>query len=357
MAFNAILPNFWTSRTGRRINAEKDTAILATYLIAGPQAHISGLYRCPAAFMAHETSLSMSEVGAALKKLSELDFALFDPDTDTVLVLNMVAYQQNSRIPNTRKHIAKHYQATDPGPLKTKFYEMYGNLFNLAPPSKPHLEPERASDPTSIDVGEGWDETVEIGTLNKNCTTKHSLEYIDLRSTPTPTPTPHPSARVTEPLANPNGTVSMFSNPRVNPDKTEDDLRELYAHHAMRYAEYRESRGKPLLKTRPYSLVGGPADQIRLKLQAGLAVEDGKRLIDGLFRSPFHLGETKASRTPQLAIEYAFRENNFEKFTECADGLETEKSEFDASTLPDLDAYKAGSVSGVVSNLAAGMGF
>lgn len=90
--------SFWTGSTGRSIRAlpaaeRKDTRILAAYLATGPHAEVCGLYYLPVETMALETGLMQGEVERALRRLIEMGYCQYDPDTAHVWVIEMAAWQ------------------------------------------------------------------------------------------------------------------------------------------------------------------------------------------------------------------------------------------------------------------------
>lgn len=131
---------FWTGKTGKEIKKlGQSCQLLASYLQSNPHSNRLGLYYLPLPFLCHELA-GFDEEGAskALRSLSEVDFAHYDPETEHVFVVNMAYYQndlepgevldpKDKRVPGIKRMLATMPKT----PLKERFFETYKEAFHL----------------------------------------------------------------------------------------------------------------------------------------------------------------------------------------------------------------------------------
>lgn len=147
--YGKVAPSFWTRGTGKRLRGKPDAQVLALYLATCPAANVIGIFYVPLATMAHETGLSPERVGAAMTLLRDLDFAIYDDDTETVWIPTLATYQvAESLEPGDKRRIGlvrAELKRLGKHPFLRLFWERYGAAYNLGPcPSAPMaaIEPE-----------------------------------------------------------------------------------------------------------------------------------------------------------------------------------------------------------------------
>jgi hypothetical protein len=133
-----VKPAIWNGKTGRAITRRgKDCRILADYVVTCPHANLIGLYYLPIPTMAHETGLTVDEVGAALSALEDLAFAAYDADAEVIWVANMAKYQLNWRGTGLTegdkraKAAAREYRECPDNIFVGPFFERYGQALHL----------------------------------------------------------------------------------------------------------------------------------------------------------------------------------------------------------------------------------
>lgn len=100
-----------------------DARLLFVYLIANPHSHVSGLYWCPTAYMAHESGLSPERVEAALTALGDL--VKYDAEREVVWVVNMAAKQCASS--KVWQGCASHVKTLHGSPLISEWASRYAD--------------------------------------------------------------------------------------------------------------------------------------------------------------------------------------------------------------------------------------
>lgn len=80
---------------------------------------------------------------------------------------------------------------------------------------------------------------------------------------------------------------------------------------------YVDAKKKALPDSRPGALSDKDRRAINAKLRAGESLDDLKLCVEGLFLSPFHLGENDR-KTKYLALEHALRDKNRDQFIQLA---------------------------------------
>jgi hypothetical protein len=135
--YSKISPLFWIGETGRRLREDGATQRLALYLLSGPNAHMIGLYYLPLATMAEETGLSKRACERALHRLAELGFAQWDPNTQTVFVVEMASHQIGEPLSpkdNQCKGIERAWSVMKHSPFYRAFHTRYAASYHLPKP-------------------------------------------------------------------------------------------------------------------------------------------------------------------------------------------------------------------------------
>lgn len=148
---------FWTGKTGKALRQFGLAAqVLALYLRTCSNANMIGLYRTSPEMMAFETGLSVNKVLKALQQFSQIDFAHYDSETETVWVTDMASVELGERLGrHDKRHVAamKHWWDAVDSPYFLPFYKRYGAAFQMPqPPSSVLLERHKRSiDAPSVD--------------------------------------------------------------------------------------------------------------------------------------------------------------------------------------------------------------
>lgn len=149
--YSKVLPSFWTGRTGRQIRRLSDpwTTTIAVYLITSPHANAIGLYHLPIAYVCADTGSPLEGAWKALRSLSEVGFAHYDEDTETVWVPEMARHQLGDALKpgdNRRAWVAKEAAGMEKRPFYADFLAKYADAYGLE--RKPLGSPlEAPSDP------------------------------------------------------------------------------------------------------------------------------------------------------------------------------------------------------------------
>lgn len=155
--YSKIAPQFYTGTTGKKIRECADTQSVAVYLLAGPHANMIGLYYLPMPTLCHETGLSarytpskplrspfgdpsephLSPIEVAqkiLQSLAKLDFAHYDPESETFWVPEMARFQigdhlepKDKRIAGVRNELMRYRNS----PFVKDFCARYGSSYGL----------------------------------------------------------------------------------------------------------------------------------------------------------------------------------------------------------------------------------
>lgn len=89
-----IAETFWTGETGRRLRSHRaEFRELAMLLLTGPGRNQYGLFYKTVRSMAEETGRTEGVIRQGLMVLAELEFAVLDPITDFVWVIEAAAFQ------------------------------------------------------------------------------------------------------------------------------------------------------------------------------------------------------------------------------------------------------------------------
>lgn len=152
--FAKVGPTFWVGETGRALRKlGRDTQLVALYLITAPDSNLTGVYHLALPTLAHHTGLPVKGASEGLpspsrgvveilRDLSEVGFAHYDPESETVWVVEMAARQLGDTL-STRdnRHVAvlRELEAHRKCRFYNDFRAKYGERFNLPAeaPSKP----------------------------------------------------------------------------------------------------------------------------------------------------------------------------------------------------------------------------
>lgn len=158
--YATIRPTFWTGDTGRAVRAAgRDAQVLALYLLSSPSSNMIGLYYLPIPTLCHETGLSPQGASKALARLSEAQFARFDPVSEHVFVLEMARYQIGESLVIKDKRTAgviNAWQAMIKSPFYLDFWHRYRNAYHLPTPQN--------SGAPGKGLGRGFDAPTKPGT-------------------------------------------------------------------------------------------------------------------------------------------------------------------------------------------------
>lgn len=199
--FAQVRPGFWHGTTGRQIRRlGLECQVLALYLISGPGAHALGLYYLPLPTVAHETGLTIEQVRSGIAKLCEIEFCVFDDESEVVFVLNMARFQIGERLERKDNNVTwvwREMEKLRALPFFDRLLEMYGERYQVADyfrsdgSSKPlrsietetgDLETERN---TEIQNGNGHTNGEGVTRVNPVGTRKAALQVVE-REGPSP---------------------------------------------------------------------------------------------------------------------------------------------------------------------------
>jgi hypothetical protein len=163
-----VTPQFWTGDTGKFLKAAgPETQVLALYLLTCPSSNMLGLYYLPMPTLCHETGLSAEGASKALRRVSEGEFAHYDPSSEVVWVVEMARFQIADKLKsddNRCKGIAKELEQYRKTPFYLPFHGRYGKAFHLPEPeiseapSKPLASPLQAPSKPGTGTGAGTGE-------------------------------------------------------------------------------------------------------------------------------------------------------------------------------------------------------
>lgn len=133
--YSAVVPTFWTGKTGREIRAlGPECQVVALYLLTSPHSNMIGLYYLPKLFISHETGMTIEGASKALRSLSEVHFCTYDDDSETVFVHEMARYQigaelvaSDKRVKGVENELKKFHN----NPLLNDFLRRYAEAYHL----------------------------------------------------------------------------------------------------------------------------------------------------------------------------------------------------------------------------------
>lgn len=91
--YGKVAGTFWTRGSGKELRGDRDSQVLALYLMTAPASSMIGLYHIALPTMAHETGLSIEGASKALQRLSELGIAYYDDGDELVWIPRMPFWQ------------------------------------------------------------------------------------------------------------------------------------------------------------------------------------------------------------------------------------------------------------------------
>ncbi|HEY1956719.1 MAG TPA: hypothetical protein VGH28_13960 [Polyangiaceae bacterium] len=247
--------------------------MLATYLMTSPHANMIGLYYLPLVTITHETGLSERTVRAALAVLAspEIDIAHYDADADLVWLPAMASYQ-----------IAPELKAGDKrrgGPIVAEaskvgahrftraFWDRYGVAFGLGAYAYP--TPEQGPSHAPSHAPPKGDEA-QSGRAGEEQAQEQEQEQ--------------EQAQVSD--AKPSGGSDV-------------------ARRVFRY--YAEQRAFHLGARSTVQVTDARLKLVRARLKEGFSEDDLLRAVDGLFATPWNMGENDR-HTKYVDVEHVFRE-------------------------------------------------
>ena len=130
-----IIPRLWTGKTGRAIRESgRDVQVLAFYLMTCPSSNMIGLYYLPLPTILHEMGIDNEGACKALRRVEEIDFALYSFDEEVVWVKEMARYQIGEELSakdNRCKGVAREVAQFSKCCYYTNFLKRYGHPFHL----------------------------------------------------------------------------------------------------------------------------------------------------------------------------------------------------------------------------------
>lgn len=141
-----VSPRFWTGETGKQIRElGSEAQCLALYLLTCPSSNMIGLYYLPMPILCHELGISREGASKGLLALSSVNYAHYDPLTETVFVPKMSMHQlsiRNGDSMNERdkrlSSIHKQLETYAKSPFAKDFLKLYKDVFHI-PEKLQHL--------------------------------------------------------------------------------------------------------------------------------------------------------------------------------------------------------------------------
>lgn len=122
--YRAIHETFWTDPALRAVGHEARN--LFAFLVTGPGAHISGVYRLTFATLADDFMVSIDKAKKLLDKLIDAGFVSYDFDRSIVWVHNM--YRHQPKGPNHKRSVEQQLTKLHGSHLADLFCEYYSDL-------------------------------------------------------------------------------------------------------------------------------------------------------------------------------------------------------------------------------------
>lgn len=138
--FAKFSPQFWRGSLNKKIkHCDFAAKTLAFYLMTCPNSNMIGFYYLPLSLMAHEIGTTFEVVSKALASLIDIDFCVYDEETDYVWVYEMALTQVGTALKpkdNKVKHVNALFESLPEIAFVNDFYKKYGDILQLSP-SKP----------------------------------------------------------------------------------------------------------------------------------------------------------------------------------------------------------------------------
>ena len=135
--YAVVSPKFWTGKTGKRIRAAgRDTQVVALYLITAPSSNLIGLYYLALPTLCHEVGITLQGARKALRSLSEVGFAFYDGDSETVFVPEMARFQTGESLQpkdNRIKAVIEKLAEARSSRFAKDFHDKYVTVYHLPP--------------------------------------------------------------------------------------------------------------------------------------------------------------------------------------------------------------------------------
>lgn len=132
--YGAVSPLFWTGKTGKKLRDDRDSQVVALYLMTNPHSHQTGLYYLPLMYLAHEVGIPLEGARKALFTLSEDGFCRYDEVSEWIWVCEMAAWQIGTSLKETDKRVLGVQQFLESVPALSfirDFTERYRADFHL----------------------------------------------------------------------------------------------------------------------------------------------------------------------------------------------------------------------------------
>lgn len=132
--YGIVSPRFWIGETGKLLRKDKDSQLIALYLMTSPHSNMIGVYQCPITYIAEETGTPFKGASKALRRLLEVGFCERDERLDTIFVKTMVEWQIGSTLDikdNRVKSMKREVENIISARLKQRFLEVHGLRYHL----------------------------------------------------------------------------------------------------------------------------------------------------------------------------------------------------------------------------------
>ena len=130
-----VSPTFWTGATGSKLIAAGPLVItVALYLVTGPHAEPTGLYRLPRAYVEADLRIDIGSIDKAMGELESIGWLETDGDRQLVWVREMGHWQVGDVLgprDNRRKWVKKRLDPYISSPLYRRFWDRYGEPWGL----------------------------------------------------------------------------------------------------------------------------------------------------------------------------------------------------------------------------------
>jgi hypothetical protein len=107
------------------------TFLLALYFQTSPHANSLGLYYLPIPYIAHDLDLDTGEILTALKDLQEVNFCIYDADTNYIWIQEMTAFYCTKCLRNNKQEIRKIRDYIKVLPKISFMSDFYASVKNL----------------------------------------------------------------------------------------------------------------------------------------------------------------------------------------------------------------------------------
>lgn len=157
--YGKVASTFWTGATGRLLRADRDSQVVALYLLTGPMANMIGLYHLPVALLADHTGIPLKGASKALRRVCDAGFARFEGVLEHVFIPEMASYQIGEPLllnDNRVKGIISLWQSYRKSPFYIDFHTRYAQSYHLPTPSPLEAPPKPgAGAGTGTEAGTG----------------------------------------------------------------------------------------------------------------------------------------------------------------------------------------------------------